>query len=189
MALSFCKVETPDDVVRLAAMADEIWHEYWPERIGLAQTDYMVEQFQSADAIAHDIAEHGYRYWILIDDEGREVGYTGGAPQQLTGNEQADAWMHHSAVVDERWPKRFFISKIYLYASERGKHYASETLAFYEQICKDEGFPIMYLTVNRENDLGVRAYLGRGFEIVESVDNAIGEGFTMYDYIMVKEIA
>ncbi len=47
MGISFEPVTTADGRGRLAALADEIWHEYWPALIGAAQTDYMVEQFQS----------------------------------------------------------------------------------------------------------------------------------------------
>jgi GNAT superfamily N-acetyltransferase len=79
-----------------------------------------------------------------------------------------------------------FISKIYLYAQERGKHYASRVIEFYEAACHAEGMSGMYLTVNRGNELGVRAYLGRGFVVVEELAADIGEGFVMDDYIMAK---
>ncbi|MBQ9068881.1 MAG: GNAT family N-acetyltransferase [Eggerthellaceae bacterium] len=188
MSLSFIAVETEDQLKHLADVASEIWHEYWPARIGADQTDYMVEMFHSVEAMHHDIEEHGYRYWFLVDDEGREVGYTAGCTQKLTGDAQADEWMRHGTVVDQKWPERFFISKVYLYAQERGKHYGSAVLAFFEQLCRDEGLPAMYLTVNRENELGIRAYLAKGFVSVEDVDADIGNGFVMYDHIMVKEI-
>lgn len=187
MALEFVPVETEEQLEHLADVASEIWHEYWPERIGAAQTDYMVEMFHSVDAMKHDMAEHGYQYWFLVD-EGREVGYIAGCIQRLSGDAEADAWMRHGTVVDARWPERFFISKVYLYASERGKHYSSQAMVFFEQLCRREGLPAMYLTVNRDNELAIRAYHGNGFISVEDVDAEIGEGFVMYDHIMVKEI-
>ena len=187
MALTFVPVETEDQLLHLADMASEIWHEYWPSRIGAGQTDYMVKMFHSIDAMKQDITNHGYTFWFLVDD-GREVGYTAGCVQRLSGNAEADAWMSHGTVVDQKWPERFFISKIYLYAHERGKHYGSAVLKFYEQLCREEGLPAMYLTVNRDNELGIRAYHGNGFISVEDVDAEIGEGYVMYDHIMVKEI-
>lgn len=188
MSLAFEPVSTPAQIVRLASMADEIWHEYWPSRIGMAQTDYMVQMFQSPAAIERDMAEHGHRYWFLRDGQGNLVGYTGGAGEELSGDGEADDAMMRSSIVDERWPRRFFISKIYLYAAERGKHYSSHVMDFYEDICRSEGFPALYLTVNRDNDLAVQAYAARGLEVVEEADNPIGEGFVMTDYIMAKEI-
>ena len=56
MTIEFVPVETPEDRAALAALASEIWHEYWPALIGEAQTDYMVEQFQSLEAIERDLA-------------------------------------------------------------------------------------------------------------------------------------
>lgn len=188
MALTFQPVRTDEEIARLAQVADTIWHEYWPAIIGTAQTDYMVEKFQSVSAITRDIAQHDYRYWMLVDEDGRTVGFTGGATERMTGDAAHDAAIHHSDVVDGRWRKRFFISKIYLYAAERGKHYASRVIEFYEQLCSDEGLPAMYLTVNRDNELGVRAYKGRGFAVVDEGDTDIGQGFLMTDYIMAKEI-
>lgn len=40
------------------------------------------------------------------------------------------------------------------------------------------------LTVNKGNELGIRAYKGNGFDIIESVEADIGNGFVMDDYIM-----
>ena len=141
MSIAFDPVRTADDRQRLAALADEIWHEYWPALIGDAQTDYMVENFQSLEAIERDMREHAYEYWFMrAEDNGRIAGYTGGCVEPETN--------------------RFFISKVYLRAEERGKGFASRAIAFYERLCRERGLDAMYLTVNKRNDLGIRAYLG-----------------------------
>lgn len=167
MSIKFIPVKTKEDIEVFAEMASEIWHEYWPCLLSEEQIDYMVEKFQSVSAITTDINENNYEYWFL-EDEGRTVGYTGGCVESDTN--------------------RFFISKIYLYASERGKGYASQVIAFYESLCKDRGLQAMYLTVNRENELGVRAYRGKGFETIETKVSDIGRGFVMDDFIMEKKI-
>jgi RimJ/RimL family protein N-acetyltransferase len=161
-------VRTKSEVAELARMADEIWHEYWPERIGLAQTDYMVELFQSEQSLYRDITENGYCYWLL-QDEGRVVGYTGARPEPDTG--------------------RLFISKIYLYASERGRGYASETLRFLECYSREHDLTVMYLTVNKGNELAIRAYEAKGFVTTDSVETDIGSGYIMDDYIMEKTVS
>ena len=66
MSIAFDPVRTADDRQRLAALADEIWHEYWPALIGDAQTDYMVEKFQSLNAFRTDIADNGYEYFFIM---------------------------------------------------------------------------------------------------------------------------
>ena len=111
MGVRFVAVETDEDQEKLAKLADEIWHEYWPAIIGDAQTDYMVEKFQSLEAIKQNMAEHAYEYWFVVDESGKTVGYTGGCEESETS--------------------RYFISKIYLLAEERGKHYASQIIGFY----------------------------------------------------------
>lgn len=171
MSVSFIPVKTAADQQLLATMAGEIWREYWPARIGEAQTEYMVEKFQSLQAIKRDMAENDYEYWFLVatehDEDGSEksiVGFTGG---------------HNEAETN-----RFFISKIYLFADARGHGYARRVVEFYEDLCFARGFDAMYLTVNKYNELGIRAYEGTGFETIDSVETDIGEGFIMDDYIM-----
>ena len=188
MALSFKLVETDEDIALAARTADEIWHEYWPALIGQGQTDYMVDTMQSEPAIANDIREVGYRYWMLYDEAGTLVGYTSSLAEDFSSSPDSPEAAKHGAEISKRALKRLFISKIYLYAQERGKHYASRVIEFYEQLCRDEGLEAMYLTVNRGNDLGIRAYLGRGFETIEEVDAPIGNGYVMNDHIMCKMV-
>lgn len=186
--IEFEPVETDDEIAVLSEMAYDIWNEYWPPRIGQGQTTYMLDMMLSVPALQKDIREWGYQYWILRASDGHAVGFIGGAPEELTGDAEHDTHITRSAVVNERWPRRFFISKVYLYASERGKHYSTRAMEFFEGLAREGGFPAMYLTVNRDNELAVRAYLGQGFETVEIADNPIGEGYIMYDYIMVREL-
>lgn len=163
--------EPVDDagVERLAALASKIWFGYWPPLIGADQTRYMVERFQSAAAIRRDMCEHGYEYWFVrAADDGRCVGYTGGHVEPETN--------------------RFFISKIYLLSEERGKHFASAIIRFYEGVCRARGLAAMYLTVNKGNELGVRAYEGNGFATIDAVETPIGAGFVMDDFIMEKRL-
>ncbi len=172
MSSVFVPVITDEQIHQLADMAGAIWREYWPTHIGSAQTEYMVQKFQSYEAISRDIAEHSYEYWFVVADQGTEaeriVGFTGGHNEAETG--------------------RFFISKIYLWANERGKHFASQIIAFYEDLCRQRGLRALYLTVNKHNELGIRAYKGKGFKNIDAVKTDIGSGFVMDDYIMEKEV-
>lgn len=171
MSLSFVPVKTTADQELLARIAGKIWREYWPAIIGEEQTEYMIGKFQSFEAITRDMAEHDYEYWLLVateqDEDGTEksiVGFTGGHNEYETN--------------------RFFISKIYLFPESRGHGYARKTIEFFEDLCFARGFDAMYLTVNKYNELGIRAYKGTGFEVIDSVETDIGEGFIMDDFIM-----
>lgn len=185
MALSFERLEDADSIRRLSEIARGIWFGYWEPRIGRAQAEYMYEMMLTPEAIGRDMDEHGYRYWIIGDGEGRVLGFTGGCTEELGGD---DTHMRRSPVVDGRWPRRWFISKVYLLEAERGKGYARPIMEFYAELCRAEGLPAMYLTVNRENEGAVRAYEAMGFETVEIVDTDIGHGFEMNDFIMAREI-
>ncbi|MEG0504169.1 MAG: GNAT family N-acetyltransferase, partial [Raoultibacter sp.] len=84
--------------------------------------------------------------------------------------------------------KSLFISKIYLFESERRKGYASRTVRFFERLCSMRNLEYMFLTVNKHNELALRAYKKLGFETVDAVETDIGNGFVMDDYIMEKAI-
>ena len=238
MSVSFHPVESPEEVERLASLADEIWHEYWPALIGAAQTDYMVEQFQSLSAIKRDMTEHAYEYWFIVaqEDDGESNADAGGFGEAgdamdaaSVGDGDADAGESTSESANvsvggastetgeaassqnsidetengasmrtrivgytgghvEPETNRVFISKIYLRAEERGKGFASATIRFYEDLCRKRGLHAAYLTVNKHNELGIRAYRAKGFETIDAVETDIGNGFIMDDYIMELQV-
>ena len=83
---------------------------------------------------------------------------------------------------------RFFISKIYLLSEARGRHFASRAIGFYGALCQCRGLSAMYLTVNKVNVLGIRAYEGNRFVTIDAVETDIGSGFIMDDFIMEKRV-
>lgn len=168
MTCEFMPVKSSADISKLAQMAHDIWFEYWPAIIGKDQTAYMVEKFQSEAAIKRDMTDNAYEYWFIQDSKGHTVGYTGGHVEPETN--------------------RFFISKIYLFADERSKGYATDTIHFYDELCIERGLDAMYLTVNKQNNLGIRAYKAKGFVTIEEAEISIGEGYIMDDYIMEKKV-
>ena len=184
MALTFKLVETNEDLQATARMAHDIWFEYWPALIGKAQTEYMVANMQSLSAITRDIRQVGYRYWILLDEQGKRVGYTSALVEDFSDDPMCAEATKHGTEIAKRASKRLFISKIYLLSDARGHGYARRTIEFYEDLCFARGFEAMYLTVNKYNELGIRAYHGTGFETIDSVETDIGEGYIMDDYIM-----
>lgn len=166
MNVTLVPVKSDEQLKNLEKFASDIWMDYWPALIGEDQTRYMIHMFHSFDAMKRDMTENAYEYWFVLDADGKTVGYTGGHVEPETN--------------------RYFISKVYLLKEARGKHYASQILDFYEQLCHDRGLEAMYLTVNKHNELGIRAYLSRGFETIDEVETDIGEGYIMDDFIMEK---
>jgi len=158
----------PDDLETyasaIAVLADEIWREHYTPIIGVAQVDYMLAKFQSAEQVFSDIRNNGYTYFIAKDTkEDRSAGYCAVVPQ--------DDYL--------------FLSKIYVHRDYRGKGIAWSFLGEIIALCRWEyGFNIIRLTVNKHNAVAIAAYRQIGFTIIDSVKTDIGNGFFMDDYVM-----
>ena len=59
-----------------------------------------------------------------------------------------------------------------------------------EEVCRlGDGLQSVYLTVNKQNHGPIAVYKKLGFQIVDSVETDIGNGFIMDDYIMEKPLS
>ncbi|WP_028549676.1 GNAT family N-acetyltransferase [Paenibacillus sp. UNC451MF] len=164
MELVFTKVET-EEVANLAQLASEIWYEYFVSIISKEQIDYMVEKFQSTNAITEQIQNQGYEYYFM-NMSGKNIGYLG--VKQEEG--------------------KLFLSKFYILKEHRGRGYASRAMEFLVDICQKRRLSTIWLTVNRYNDATIAVYEKKGFRTVRTQVADIGNGFVMDDYIMEKEI-
>ena len=90
MSVTFRQVERDEEVEALAHMAYHIWNEYWPAIIGQAQTDYMVEKFQSLNAFRTDIADNGYEYFFIMQHEDETPHELGAATHGADIHDQGD---------------------------------------------------------------------------------------------------
>ncbi len=104
MGIQLHPVQTPEEIRKAAALADEIWHQHYGELLGKEQVDYMVEKFQSETAIANQL-EEGAAYVLALED-GEPVGYCAYYPEK----------------------ERMFLSKIYLQKAVRGRGIARRFL-------------------------------------------------------------
>ena len=207
MSVTFRQVERDEEVEALAHMAYHIWNEYWPAIIGQAQTDYMVEKFQSLNAFRTDIADNGYEYFFIMQHEDKTPHELGAATHGADIHDQGDRdgelardtedFARTAAVPRivgytgghvEADTNRFFISKIYLLKEHRGEGLCSATIRFYERLARERGLDALYLTVNKHNEMAIRAYKAKGFEVIDAVETDIGDGYVMDDYIMEKKL-
>lgn len=86
-----------EQIAVVAVLAEEIWREHFTSIIGKAQVDYMLEKFQSEQAICEQVKK-GFLYY-LIKTNNCHVGYFGVLP------------------TDES----LLLSKFYIRSSERGR--------------------------------------------------------------------
>ncbi|MDO5861312.1 MAG: GNAT family N-acetyltransferase [Thermoplasmata archaeon] len=157
---------TDEDSLRIiASLANTVWREAYEGIVDRAQTAYMIERFQSYEAIRDQVDNRGYTY-LLVRDGPRVAGYCGYVP-------------------DDRG---LFLSKIYVHRDFRHKGVSSPVFEHLRTVARSLGKSKVYLTVNRGNEAAIRVYEHVGFEIVESADNPIGDGFVMNDYIMEMKV-
>lgn len=168
MAVQFIPVVTDEQITNLAFIADTVWHEWFQTILSLEQIDYMVQKFQSFQAMKEQITKEGYEYYFL-NVNGINVGYIGIHVEPDTG--------------------KLFLSKIYILKSFRGHRYASEAFEFLEGMCQGLNLNSIYLTVNKYNENSINVYTKRGFQNIKAQITDIGNGYVMDDYVMEKTVS
>jgi len=159
----FIPVATDAQLRELADIACGIWHECFPGIITEAQIDYMVERFQSYDAMRRQIETEGYQYYFICYGEDI-AGYTG--------------------FRFEPEEKRMFLSKLYLRSDFRGKGLSSAAIDWLCGQCRKNGLDRIRLTVNIHNHQAINVYKHKGFVVAFDQKADIGNGFYMDDHVM-----
>ena len=158
------RVATPEQIAAVAALARETWTQHYVPIIGAAQVAYMLAKFQSAEAIARQIAAEGYEYYLAPNE-----GYL--------------------ALVPEPAKKSLLLSKIYVKAARRGTGLGRAMVTFAETRGVELGCRELWLTVNRHNRGSIAFYERLGFRKTRAVATDIGGGFVMDDWWMAKSVA
>jgi RimJ/RimL family protein N-acetyltransferase len=161
----FKEATDPIDFARIAQMADVIWREHYTPIIGKAQVDYMLERFQSAEAIARQVAD-GMAYYMIPESGETPVGY----------------------LAIQKRGRELFLSKIYLLKEFRGRGLGKAAMEFITEKAHEFECDRIALTVNRNNHVSIQAYLKMGFENKGALVTEIGGGFIMDDYRMVSTL-
>lgn len=159
-------INTETDIAAAADLASQIWNEHFTPILGRAQVDYMLKNFQSADAIRKAITEDGYRYYFIRTPEGETAGYC--AVRLL--------------------PDVLYLSKLYIEKSFRGRRLA---VAVIDALCRtaaEEKRPAIRLNCNRFNKNTLAIYDRLGFRIVKEEKESIGNGFYTDDYVLEKTL-
>lgn len=162
MSVEIKRVKYYPELREIAVVADEIWHECYGKLLGQGQVDYMVEKFQSLDAMTEQIENQGYSYFS-VRDNGELCGYIGIKPES---------------------DDRLFLSKFYLHKDKRGRGIATAMMNYIFDEARKIGKKRVYLTVNKHNDHAIEVYKKIGFVTVDTAVTDIGGGYVMDDYIM-----
>ncbi len=167
MAEEFEKVQNQAQIKRTSLLAREIWQEHYTPIIGSEQVEYMLQRFQSPQAINEQI-QGGVLYYLVLSAE-EDAGYLALEPDPGQGSAK--------------------LSKIYVRKDKRRCGLGRKTLEFAEMLCRDMGVKALWLTVNRHNHAAIAFYRQEGFTAAGTVVQDIGGGFIMDDYKMVKSLS
>ena len=159
--MNYTQVITDVEIRAVAKLAREIWTEHFTAIIGADQVEYMLDKFQSENAITDQIQNKRYTYY-LIEKGKQAIGYC--------------------AIVQEE--DVLFLSKLYIQKSMRGKGVARKTIDFIKTIALERNLGSITLTVNKNNIGPIEAYEKLGFVNIGPIVQNIGGGFIMDDYKM-----
>lgn len=162
----FHPVLNEQEIDEVAQLAQIIWTEHYSDMLGKDQVAYMLSGFHSRDAIALQIRDESYQYFLIRKD-GAGIGYIG---LQVTGAE-------------------LFLSKLYVLSTERGSGVGRQSLQFIDQLARDQGADTVALTVYKHNVDSIAAYKRLGFVITGGVHFDIGSGYVMDDYRMERPVS
>ncbi|WP_291144500.1 GNAT family N-acetyltransferase [Flavobacterium sp. UBA7680] len=150
----------------------EITNITWPitygEILSQTQLDYMLGLFYSEEALSKQI-ENKEQLFYLISDSQSTIGFIG-----IEHNYKNEAITK--------------IHKIYLLPETQGKGYGKIVFESIEKLALESNSKALLLNVNRFNT-ALNFYKKLGFEIKETVDIEIGNGYLMEDYVMGKQIS
>lgn len=151
---------TEDELKQLYDFAAPIWKECYHDVLPEGQIDLLTHKYFDPENIKAFQAQGMLYDYVLFD----------GQPAGFIAYELHDAYV--------------YLDKLYLKSDYRGKHIAS---AVFDDLIARYQKPIR-LNVNQGNKLGMRAYQGRGFEILETKEYPLPGGFVNRDYIMEKPL-
>lgn len=164
--ISFEEVHSKAHIAEVAKLAREIWIDHYVPMVGREQVDYMLDKFQSEQAVGQQVSGN-YEYY-LVAREGHPAGYV--------------------AVVPDTNEASLLLSKIYVRKQERCHGVGKSILHFVENLCARRGIKTMWLTVNKNNTGSISWYMRMGFRNAGPILQDIGNGFVMDDFRMEKDL-
>jgi len=157
-----------DELPRIRALAEPIWHEHYIPIIGNEQVEYMLQNMYSTEALIKQNQEGQDFYFIKKNEE--EIGFI---------------------AISKKSEGQWFLHKFYISIEHQNKHLGAEVIeelkALLHEHDKSDVIELR-LTVNRENFKSINFYFKHGFKIESVADFDIGNGYFMNDFILLKSI-
>ena len=151
------------DVALIAQLADSIWRKHYISIITMKQIDYMLDLMYSPASLIKQMDE-GHEFTLVYSKE-KPIGYI--SLNTIDG-------------------KNYLLHKFYIEVEDHGKGVGSEL--FMHVLDQMPNAESIELCVNRENFKTVNFYFKHGFVIKKIINQDIGGGFFMNDFVMIKMI-
>jgi GNAT superfamily N-acetyltransferase len=156
-----------NDVKIIQEITNITWPITYGDILAKEQLDYMLDLIYSDEALSRQIQNKEQLFYLISDAEST-IGFIG---------------IEHN-YKNEPITK---IHKIYLLPETQGKGYGKKVFEFIEKLALENNSTALLLNVNRFNT-ALNFYKKLGFEIKETVDIEIGNGYLMEDYVMGKKL-
>lgn len=152
---------TAADIPLIRELTFAVWPQTYASLLSQQQIDYMLEMMYSEASLKKQIETDGITF-IIIYDESKPVAF---------------------AAYNEVTPQVWKLHKIYVLQSQQGKGTGKYIIDHIVDEIKKLQAKALQLQVKRDNPAQY-FYQKLGFEIIETADFDIGNGYFMKDYIM-----
>ncbi len=155
---------TTDDVAIIQLLAHAIWPVTYSAIISEAQLQYMLQLFYSSETLSK-LIEEDTQHFIISFENNTPIGFASFSCEE------------------KEIPSIYKLHKIYVLPHKQGKGAGKALLDYVINELKNLNVSSLILNVNRHNS-AIEFYKKAGFTIVKEVDNKIGNGYFMNDYVM-----
>jgi ribosomal protein S18 acetylase RimI-like enzyme len=152
-----------EDLPLLYRLAREIWIPAFAPLFTNDQLEALYRGMYNDEILTEWLSTEGNELYFIYQDD-RAIGYT--------------AIEKHEGFLK--------LDKIYIHQDLQGGGLGSEAMGFIEGLAADSGLKEIRLRVNRGNDLAIKFYRKRGYEVVDSIDFPGPDGYRYEDYWMSK---
>ena len=150
-----------EDIPLIRELTFNVWPQTYAQLLSQEQIDYMLKLMYSEASLQKQMKEDGITF-TLIYDEQTPVAF---------------------AAYNEVKPAIWKLHKIYILQSQQGKGTGRFIIDYIVAEIKKQNAAALQLQVKRDNPAQY-FYKKLGFEIIETADFDIGNGYFMKDYIM-----
>ena len=155
-----------EDISIISNLAEQIWPQTYSAYISLAQLRFMLDKMYNKGELLSQL-QNGHLF-LIASENGKDVGFAGFS-------------------IIEPLTKTYKLHKLYVLPEMHGKGVGKILINEVVNLAVRGGGKTLQLNVNRNNN-AKDFYLRAGFNIKETVDLDIGNGFFMNDYIMEKQL-